>query len=192
MNQSGACSLTVLIIAAVGASGSGKTTTLEYLISRFTDEGYSVGTIKHIHHQGFSMDKEGTNTWRYAQAGSKVVVAISPQEIAIIKKTERELKDLNKIVALLDREKLDVVFIEGFHTLIAKRQDVAKIVTAKDEADLERTLQGTTPPILAATGLVAQNSSKPCFQDIPLIKLPQESEKLIGLIRPMLEKQSSN
>ncbi len=137
------------------------------------------------------MDKEGTNTWRYAQAGSKVVVAISPQEIAIIKKTERELKDLNKIVALLDREKLDVVFIEGFHTLIAKRQDVAKIVTAKDEADLERTLQGTTPPILAATGLVAQNSSKPSFQDIPLIKLPQESEKLIGLIRPMLEKQSS-
>jgi molybdopterin-guanine dinucleotide biosynthesis protein B len=192
LNQSGACSNTVLIIAAVGASGSGKTTTLEYLISRFTDEGYSVGTIKHIHHQGFSMDKEGTNTWRYAQAGSKVVVAISPQEIAIIKKTERELKDLNKIVALLDREKLDVVFIEGFHTLIAKRQDVAKIVTAKDEADLERTLQGTTPPILAATGLVAQNSSKPSFQDIPLIKLPQESEKLIRLIRILLEKQSSN
>ena len=192
MNQSGACSHTVLIIAAIGASGSGKTTTLEYLISRFTDEGYSVGTIKHIHHQGFSIDKEGTNTWRYAQAGSKVVVAISPQEIDIIKKTERELKDLKKIIALLDKEKLDVVFIEGFHTLIAKRQDVAKIVTAKDEADLERTLQGTTPPILAATGLVAQNSSEPNFQDIPLIKLPQESEKLIRLIRPLLEKQSSN
>jgi molybdopterin-guanine dinucleotide biosynthesis protein MobB len=176
----------------VGTSGSGKTTTLEYLISRFTDEGYSVGTIKHIHHKGFSIDKEGTNTWRYSQAGSKVVVAISPQEIDIIKKTERELKDLDKIVALLDKEKLDIVFIEGFHSLIAKRQDVAKIVTAKDEADLERTLQGTTPPILAATGFVAQNAKESSFKDVPLIKLPQQNEKLIQLIRPLLEKKSNN
>ncbi len=192
MNQGGACGLTVLVVAAVGASGSGKTTILEYLILRFTDEGYSVGTIKHIHHKGFSIDKEGTNTWRYAQAGSKVVVAISPQEIDIIKKTQRELKDLDKIVALLDKENLDVVFIEGFHSLIAKRHDVVKIVTAKDEADLQRTLQGTMPPILAATGLVAQNSSNPSFQDIPLIKVPEENEKLVGLIRPLLEKQSGN
>jgi len=183
---------TVLVVAAVGASGSGKTTTLEYLISRFTDEGYSVGTIKHIHHKGFSIDRKGTNTWRYAQAGSKVVVAISPQEIDIIKKTQRELKDLDKIVSLLDKENLDIVFIEGFHSLIAKRQDVAKIITAKDEADLQRTLQGTVSPILAATGLVAQNSSKPSFQDIPLIKVREENEKLVGLIRPLLEKQSCN
>lgn len=176
----------------MGASGSGKTTILEYLISRFTDEGYSIGTIKHIHHKSFSIDKEGTNTWRYAQAGSKVIVAISPQEIDIIKKTQRELKDLDKIVALLDKENLDVVFIEGFHTLIAKRQDVAKIVTAKDEADLERTLQCTLPPIIAATGLVAQNASNPSFKDIPLIKVPEENEKLVSLIRPMLEKRSIN
>ena len=180
----------VLVIAAVGTSGSGKTTTIEYLISRFTEEGYSVGTIKHIHHKTFTIDKEGTNTWRYTQAGSKVVVAIAPHEIDIIKKTERELKDLNKILALLDKEKLDIVFIEGFHNLIAKRQDVTKIVTAKDEADLERTLQGTESPILAATGMVAQNASQPSFQNIPLIKIPQESEKLIQLIRPLLEKQS--
>lgn len=121
-----------------------------------------------------------------------MVVAISPQEIDIIKKTQRELKDLDKIVALLDKENLDVVFIEGFHSLIAKRQDVVKIVTAKDEVDLQRTLQGTMPPILAAAGLVAQNSSKPSFQDIPLIKVPEENEKLVGLIRPLLEKQSGN
>ena len=162
------------------------------MISRFSEEGYSVGAIKHIHHKNFSIDKEGTNTWRYAQAGSKVVVAISPQEIDIIKKTERELKDLDKIVALLDKEKLDIVFIEGFHSLIAKRQDVAKIITAKDEAELERTLQGTTPPILAATGLVAKKTNEHCFGEIPFIKVPEEGEKLIQLIRSLLEKQSSN
>jgi len=181
---------TVLVVAAVGPSGSGKTTTIEYLINRFSDEGYSVGAIKHIHHKDFSIDREGTNTWRYAQAGSKVVVAISPTEIDIIKKTERELKDLDKILSLLDNERLDIVFIEGFHNLIAKRADVPKIVTAKDQADLERTLQGTMPPILAATGPVADNASGTCFGEIPLIKVPQDGEKIVKLIRSRLEERT--
>ena len=174
---------TVLIVAAVGQSGSGKTTTIEYLINRFSDEGYSVGAIKHIHHKDFSIDREGTNTWRYAQAGSKVVVAISPTEIDIIKKTSRELNDLDKILSLLEKEKLDIIFIEGFHNLIAKRADIPKIITAKDPADLERTLQGTVPPILAATGVVAENSTEECFGEIPLIKVPKDGEKLVKLIR---------
>ena len=105
-------------------------------------EGLQIGSIKHVHHTGFTMDKEGTNTWRYAQAGSKVIVAISPEEVDIIKKTQMALNDLDNIIALLENEKLDVVFIEGFHSLIAKREDVPKIVTAKDEeglkADFER------------------------------------------------------
>ena len=42
------------------------------------------------------MDKEGTNTWRYAKAGAKVIVAISPEEIDVIRKTEMALNDLDK------------------------------------------------------------------------------------------------
>ena len=36
----------VVVIAAVGISGSGKTTTLEYLIAHLSSEGYKVGAIK--------------------------------------------------------------------------------------------------------------------------------------------------
>jgi molybdopterin-guanine dinucleotide biosynthesis adapter protein len=183
----GASNPTVLVIAVVGASGSGKTTSIEYLINRFSEEGYSVGAVKHIHHQGFSMDKEGTNTWRYAQAGSKVVVAISPQEIDIIKKTERELKDLDQILSLLVKERLDVIFVEGFHNLIAKRADIPKIVTAKDQEDLKRTIQGTMPPIVAVTGLVSQTATERAFGEVPFIKVPQEGEKLYQLLRAQLE-----
>jgi len=181
---------TVLVVAAVGVSGSGKTVTLEYLISNLSAEGYQIGSIKHVHHKGFTMDKEGTNTWRYAKAGSKVIVAISPEEIDIIKKTEMALNDLDQIIALLEHEKLDVAFIEGFHSLIAKRQDIPKIITAKDEADLQRTLIGTLPPILAVAGIVAQNTSKTCWGDIPFIKVPQEGERLIEFVKDELKKQA--
>lgn len=187
----GRCNSTVLVIAAVGVSGSGKTTTLEYLVSRFSDQGYRVGTIKHIHHKDFSIDREGTNTWRYGAAGSKVVVAISPHEIDIIKKTERELKDLDKIMALLEKEKLDIVFIEGFHSLIAKRTDVPKIITAKDQADLQKTLQGTVEPIIAATGIISENASETKFGEIPLINVPKQGERLVELIRTRLEQATA-
>src|SRR5208283_242628 len=129
------------------------------------------------------MDKEGTNTWRYAKAGSKVIVAISPEEIDIIKKTQMALNDLDKIIALLQQENLDIVFIEGFHSLIAKRQDVPKIITAKDQNGLEQTLEGTIPPILAIAGIVAQNSSISAYSNIPFVKVPEEGQKLVALIK---------
>ncbi len=179
------------MVAAVGVSGSGKTVTLEYLISHLSAEGYKIGSIKHVHHKGFTMDREGTNTWRYAQAGSKVIVAISPEEIDIIKKTQMALNDLDQIIALLEQEKLDVVFIEGFHSLIAKRQDVPKIITAKDQNGLERTLEGTVQPILAIAGIVAQNASSPTYTNIPVIKVPEEGQKLVELIKKQLEKPQS-
>jgi molybdopterin-guanine dinucleotide biosynthesis protein MobB len=178
----------VLVVAAVGVSGSGKTVTLEYLISQLSSDGLRVGSIKHVHHKGFTMDKEGTNTWRYAQAGAKVIVAISPEEIDVIRKTEMALNDLDNIIALLERENLDIVFIEGFHSLIAKRADVPKIVTAKDTAGLEQTLQGTVPPILAIAGIAGQNASEPSFNGVPYVKIPQEGEKLVALIKQQLKK----
>jgi molybdopterin-guanine dinucleotide biosynthesis protein B len=171
----------VVIIAAVGISGSGKTTTLEYLISHLSSEGYQVGAIKHIHREGFTVDKEGTNTWRFSKAGSKITVAISPEEIAIIEKTNGSLNDLNKVVKLLESEKLDIIFIEGFHSFISKRPDILKIITAKVSEDLEKTLKESVPPILAITGLISKN--KPQTNKILYINLPEEGDKLLELVK---------
>ena len=188
----GACNCTVLVIAAVGVSGSGKTVTLEYLISRLSAEGYQIGSIKHVHHMGFTMDKEGTNTWRYAKAGSKVIVAISPEEVDIIKKTQMALNDLDRIIALLEQEKLDIIFIEGFHSLIAKRLDVPKIITAKNQEGLEETLKGTVEPILAITGVTSKNTGNTEFKGIPIIKIPEEGQKLVDLVKEQIEKMSGS
>jgi molybdopterin-guanine dinucleotide biosynthesis protein B len=120
-----------VVIAAVGISGSGKTTTLEFLISNLTKEGYEIGTIKHIHRENFTIDKEGSNTWRFSKAGSKVTVAFSPEEIAIIQNKKTSYDDLDNVIQQLRNEQLDIIFIEGFHGYISKRQDMLKIVTAK-------------------------------------------------------------
>lgn len=171
----------VVLIAAVGISGSGKTTTLEYLISDLTSEGYKVGAIKHIHRENFTIDREGTNTWRFSKAGSKVTVAISPEEIAIIKKTNSSLNDLDKIIKQLEDEQIEIIFIEGFHGFISKRSDILKIVTAKTPEDLKRTLKESVPPILAITGLIAKN--KPLSSGIPYINLPDEGPQLLQLVK---------
>ena len=88
----------------------------------------------------------------------------------------------------MEQEKLDIVFIEGFHSLIAKRQDVPKIITAKDQNGLEQTLEGTVQPILAIAGIVAQNTSNPTYTNIPIIKVPENGQKLVELIKKQLEK----
>jgi molybdopterin-guanine dinucleotide biosynthesis protein MobB len=174
----------VTVIAAIGISGSGKTTTLEYLISQLTSEGYKVGAIKHIHREGFTIDREGTNTWRFTKAGSKITVAISPEEIAIIKKTQASLDDLDKVIKQLENQQLDIIFIEGFKGSISKRPEVFKIITAKNPDDLEKTLKETVPPILAITGLIAK--TKPPASEIPFINLPDEKDKLLELVKKHL------
>jgi len=182
----------VLLVAAVGRSGSGKTTTIEYLINKLAAENVSVGAVKHVHHKGFTMDTEGKNTWRFAKAGAKTIVAVSPDEVAIIRKTQSEYNDFDKIIALLEMEKLDVVFVEGLHSLTGKRSDIVKIVTATDINGLAETLKSTVEPIIAVSGVVAQTLGTPDYKGIPVIKIPEEGEKLLEVLKKRLDKKKDN
>ena len=180
---------TVLVIAAVGKSGSGKTTTLEYLVSNLASEGYRIGAVKHIFHKGFKVDKEGTNTWRYAKAGSKVTAAVSTEEIVVIKKAETELTSLEQITGLLGNESLDIIVIEGFRSIVEKRKDILKIVTAKDEDSLKEALDGAVQPIIAVAGLIGKQKPK-VELEIPVISIPDEGEQLLKLVKEHLKPKS--
>jgi hypothetical protein len=78
----------------------------------------------------------------------------------------------------LERENLDTIFVEGFHSLIAKRKDIPKIITSTDVGNLKRTLEGTVQPILAITGMIAQRKPKTGDIKIPIINLPEEGKQL--------------
>lgn len=178
----------VLVIAVVGSKDSGKTTTIEYLTRQLIKEGLKVGSIKHVHDPVFTIDTPKKDTFRFAQAGAKIIVSSAAGEIAILKKANdhSESFHLQEIFNLIEKEKLDVVFLEGFHSTIAERNDIHKIVTAKSQEDLQRTLRGTAPPILAVTGLIANQMSKSQDSDIQVINVLSEGEALLKQVKEIL------
>lgn len=137
------------VIVIVGPSKSGKTTLIEYLISNLSRDGLRVGTIKHVHHSSFSIDVKAKDTWRHSQAGAQIVACVAPKEIAVIKKRGLSYLSLEEILELINKERLDLILLEGFHSLVAKKPDIYKILMAKNEADLKQLGKGTVEPILA-------------------------------------------
>jgi molybdopterin-guanine dinucleotide biosynthesis protein B len=176
----------VLVVAVVGRSGSGKTVTIEYLVNCLSGCGYRVGVVKHVHHKGFTVDTEGKDTWRYAKVGAKIVAAVSPDEVAIIKKTVPEINSLDQVIEFLKNEELDIIFVEGYRDLVVKRVDVLKILTAKDTACLHEVLDGTVEPILAVSGLIVKNVNTAIIQKHPIIKIPEEGKQLVNLIKQQI------
>jgi len=169
------------LLAVVGSKNSGKTTTIECIVSGLTRKGFRVGSIKHIHHPDFTIDTEGTDTWRHARAGSKIVACVSSKEIALIIKDDPE-EMLPSILDFMTKRELDVIVVEGLHSSIGQRPDVFKIVTAHDAEDLRLRLRGTVPPILAISGRVAEEAPGLSEIGVPTISSKTDCSKLVERI----------
>ena len=169
---------TPIKIFVVGTSGSGKTTTIEYLTVHLTKLGFRVGIVKHIHEGGLNLDTRGKDTWRHARAGAEAVVAVAPRELLLFKKTANETR-LNNVLSNLRSEPIDVLFLEGFSTNSSKHS--YRIVTAKDLTDLKHTLSRNRLPIFAITGPVAHSKCK-----IRTLALPSEGAELTAMVRRLI------
>ena len=98
-------------VSIVGKSGSGKTELIERLIIEFKKRGYRVATVKHSQRQ-IDIDKPGKDSWKFAEAGSEAVVAVSPDRLLFTRSLEHEPK-LEEILRLIGSD-VDLVLIEGF------------------------------------------------------------------------------
>lgn len=125
------------LVCFVGKKDSGKTTFLENLLPRLRARGLRVACIKHDIH-GFQMDREGTDTWRLAQAGAREVAISSPAAVATLSRPAQELT----LADLYDRVRVgaDIVIAEGFKHGEADRIEVSRRARstslACSEADL--------------------------------------------------------
>ncbi|WP_455285128.1 molybdopterin-guanine dinucleotide biosynthesis protein B [[Eubacterium] cellulosolvens] len=173
------------LLAVVGTKNSGKSTVAECVISGLTMKGLRVGSIKHIHHPDFTIDTEGTDTWRHARAGSRVVAAVSNKEIAVILKHDPE-QTLDSVLEFMATVGLDIIVVEGLHSSIGRRPEVFKIVTAHDVEDLRDRLRDIVPPILAISGVIAQSASRLTDVDAPIIDSKADCSKLVELVEQKL------
>lgn len=121
-------SVNIPVISFVGYSGSGKTTFIEKLIPELKKRNIRLAVVKHDAHK-FSIDKEGKDTYRFAEAGADIVSISSSEKIAIIEKTNKELV-LEDIIKKI--RNVDLIITEGYRAGGAPKIGVYRKASGKD------------------------------------------------------------
>lgn len=107
------------IYGIIGWKNAGKTSLMERLVADITARGFTVSTVKHVHHD-VDLDQPGKDTSRHRAAGASEVVLASANRFAILHEhrgTEPPLADVLARMATVD-----LVLIEGY-----KRDSHAKV-----------------------------------------------------------------
>jgi len=96
------------VFSVLGTSGSGKTTTIEAIITELQQRGLRVGSVKDIHFDAFAIDSPGTNTHRHRQAGAELVTARGHNETDLLYPTQLPMREV-----LRHYQGYDWVVLEG-------------------------------------------------------------------------------
>ena len=123
-----------IVSISAGQSKSGKTTVATALIKVLSERGIIVGMVKSDGH-GFTMDTEGTDTWKATQAGAKAVAIAGPNGYAMIVNDER-MQRQQQLIRLANEMPVDLVFLESRTHGVAPIIEVVR--TDHDEARLHQ------------------------------------------------------
>lgn len=115
-----------VVFCVSGRKDSGKTGLIIRLINGFIQEGYSVSVIKHDGHD-YDMDHEGTDTWRFTQAGAECSAIFSDSQYTASFQGRTSIEDMLKLCS-----GRDIVIIEGM-----KESDLPKVEVVRREISTE-------------------------------------------------------
>ena len=117
------------IIGVVGWKNTGKTTLIEKLINEFNNRYLTVSTIKHSHHN-FSVDRQGTDSFRHFNAGAKETILASEKKWI---KFSRQMSDpkLNLDFLIEQIIPVDIVVVEGFKSSDHKKIEVVDLMSER-------------------------------------------------------------
>jgi len=99
------------VYGVIGWKNSGKTSLMERLVAEITGRGFSLSTVKHVHH-AVDLDQPGKDTFRHRTAGAKEVALASADRLAILVEHRGQEPDLPAVLARL--APVDLVLVEGY------------------------------------------------------------------------------
>jgi len=109
-----------LVVTVTGYRDSGTTTAIEMIVRWMRTAGYDVATIKHCH-DGYDLDRPGTDSWRHRDAGACGTALMGPGGVAVLKNTPGEAP---VAVARWAFSSAHLVLAEGFHWLPLPRIEI--------------------------------------------------------------------
>lgn len=118
-------------VAFVGRQNSGKTTLLEKVIARLTDQGLAIGTLKHHGHPNFQIDVPGKDSYRHRAAGAKATAVLSSKRLAFTCDTDHEVSCFEALELMPN---YDLVLVEGFRGVGLPTIELFRAENPKDQA----------------------------------------------------------
>lgn len=140
------------VLSFVGRSDSGKTTLITQLIVELKKRAVTVAVIKHAH-QGFDLDRKGSDSAMYQAAGADAVMLASPQGMALMRPCPNDA-ELDRLIDYLPD--MDLVIIEGY-----KREKHPKIEVYRADC-------GEPPLAPQLENLIAMVGRSPVRTDLPV------------------------
>lgn len=95
----------------IGWKNAGKTSLMERLVASITARGFTVSTVKHVHHD-VDLDQPGKDTFRHRAAGAQEVVLASAHRFALLYEHRGPEPALSAILSRL--APVDLVLVEGY------------------------------------------------------------------------------
>ena len=117
------------VYGVIGWKNSGKTSLMERLVAEITRRGFSVSTVKHVHHD-VDLDQPGKDSHRHRAAGASEVVLASAHRFALMREHRGTEPDLAEVLSRM--APVDLILVEGY-----KRDAHAKIEVFRREAGHE-------------------------------------------------------
>ena len=161
------------VINVQGRKKTGKTTTVTNIISELCRRGYSVGSIKGIHIEGFTMDSGG-DTMKHKAAGANPVAARCHDETNIMFSGEMGLRDI------LKHFDNDWVVIESHVDLKCPNIVTGRTARYDGEGRNESFEEQINDLTICCSGVAANEID--AFQGLPVIDSVTDIKRLVDLI----------
>ena len=117
------------VYGVIGWKNAGKTGLMERLVADITARGFSVSTVKHVHHD-VDLDQPGKDTFRHRLAGAHDVVLASSHRFAILHEHRGPEPDLAEILTRL--APVDLILVEGYKRDAHPKIEVYRRETGRD------------------------------------------------------------